>query len=96
MGQGAQHRLADVRKRFSWWDQQPALSLTIFPTRDGLKLSMRYTWRGGRGQMETKTLLESVWSPREVTEEKIVSWAQRGLSTYLAQNLSEYSEPSDR
>lgn len=84
MTSAAQRRLADVRRRFEWWDTQPTLHLMVYPHRDGLKLTLLYMHRGERAQVHRDVLLEAVWSPKEVTEAKIVSWAERGLSAYLA------------
>jgi hypothetical protein len=85
----AQRRRSDVRKRFEWWDDQPTLHLMVYPCREGMKLSLTYRHRPTGLRVEYEVLLEAVWSPREVTQEKIVSWAQRGLEAYLAQGLTD-------
>lgn len=89
MSSAAQRRLADVRRRFDWWDAQPTLHLMLYPHREGIKLSLLYMHRQKNGQQARDVLLEAIWAPREVTEEKIVSWAQRGLEAYLAQKVQD-------
>ncbi len=89
MSSAAQRRLADVRKRFDWWEVQPTLHLMLYPSRDGIKLSLLYMHRQKNGQTAREVLLEASWAPREVTQEKIVSWAQAGLSHYLAQKVQD-------
>jgi len=85
MSSAAERRLADVRKRFSWWDTHPQLTLSIWPTKDGLNLSLRTRTMLKNGQRDDHLVLEATWAPAEVTEAKIVDWAQRGLAHYLAQ-----------
>ena len=81
----AQRRRSDVRRRFEWWDMQPTLHLMVYPHRDGVKLTLLYMHRSKAGKVEREVLIEAIWAPREVDQEKIVSWAQRGLEAYLAQ-----------
>lgn len=85
----AQRRQADVRRRFAWWDTSPKLSLSLWPTRDGMRLVARYGEQTKSGQRNDRIILEATWAPQECTEAKIVDWAQRGLSAYLAQLVTD-------
>lgn len=82
-----------LSQRFPWYDRQPTLHLLVYPTADGIKLSLTFKERNGLGQLATNVLLEAVWAPREVTQEKIVSWAERALSAYIAQQVETGHEP---
>lgn len=92
----AQRRHSDVRKRFLWWDDDPHLHLLIYPTRDGLKLTLGYRWKGKGARKHEKVLIQAEWAPRDVTEARVVDWARRALEAYQAQELFELLGPEDR
>lgn len=89
LSSAAKRRQADVRRRFDWWDTSPKLTLSLWPTRDGLRLVARYGEQTRSGQRNDRIILEATWAPRECTEAKILDWAQRGLSAYLAQLVAD-------
>jgi hypothetical protein len=87
--QAAKRRQADVRRRFDWWDTAPKLTVSLWPTVDGIKMVARYGEMDRKGVRNDHIVLEATWTPRECTEAKIVDWAQRGLAHYLAQLVTD-------
>jgi len=61
----------------------PSLHLLIWPTPDCVRLSLviYYTVPGMR--RTCRVLRQAEWTPKEVTEQKLVQWGQRALATYL-------------
>jgi LmbE family N-acetylglucosaminyl deacetylase len=61
----------------------PSIHLLIYPTPDCMRLSLviYYTRPGMR--RTCKVLREAQWRPKEVSEQKLIDWAQRALAGWL-------------
>ena len=67
----------------------PSLHLLIWPTADCMRISL-VVYYSRPGQRRTcKVLRDASWSPREVTELKLVQWAHRALESWLSEQAMD-------
>jgi hypothetical protein len=73
-------------------DRYPELSLRVWATSEGMKVSALLYGPGPRYARPLIQIADAIWRPAEVTEEAVVDWGRRALGKWLEDRLQEEKE----